>query len=84
MNRKRARSFGGDEEVEEGGGHGDEIGLTSLTEETEVLATFHSSIKNETSKESIRVDKFERINDLEFESYEVALAYLKANRMGYV
>jgi hypothetical protein len=43
MNRKRARSFGGDEEVEEGGGY--EIGLTSLTEETEVLATFHS--KNE-------------------------------------
>jgi hypothetical protein len=36
------------------------------------------------SKESIRVEKFERINDLEFESYEVALAYLKANRMGYV
>jgi hypothetical protein len=33
---------------------------------------------------NIGVDKFERINDLEFESYEVALAYLKANRMGYV
>ena len=76
MNRKRARLFSGTDE-------GCEIGLNSQ-ENTEVLSVIHQSSRNEKSISSVRVDTFERINDLEFESYDDALAFFKANRMGYV